>query len=470
VQNVGLSGEVFVKRLIATTIFCGFAAPLLAAHVTVPAVASLESPPFASPFFSDVRVLNPSYTEAETVTATYRCFVGSCPASAPTLTFTLQPREQKAFNDMIAAASPSGFGTPNTAGAVEFSGSGSELEATSRLYSTAPTPTVGQFVPGLEDEEAHPVEVVGQLANGASPAQPLGFRSNVGVYNGSDVAQTVTFALFSGTGAPLGTPVVKQVGAHAGFQVSNIFGTVGAGSEVTDNAYAVVSGDGSTPLFAYGAVIDNATTDPIFIVGREDLARPSGLPVAAFTFSPASPQAGAGVAFTDASTGAASWSWDFGDGSSSTQQNPTHSYAAPGSYTVVLRVSNARGVSIVASRVAVAGSLAPQSILVTLQRFYYTPSTITLHVGTTYTITFSALDTGDDVPDDGYGGGSVGNGHGLTGLSAAGIADRSSIVPGRNYVVTVTPTASQVGSYPFHCNTYCGVGHDGMTGTLVIEP
>jgi hypothetical protein len=34
-----------------------------------------------------------------------------------------------------------------------------------------------------------------------------------------------------------------------------------------------------------------------------------------------------------------SWSWDFGDGGSSTQQNPIHTYRNPGTYTVFLTVS-----------------------------------------------------------------------------------------------------------------------------------
>jgi PKD repeat protein len=55
------------------------------------------------------------------------------------------------------------------------------------------------------------------------------------------------------------------------------------------------------------------------------------------------------VDFTDASTGnPASWSWDFGDPGSgadntSTLQNPSHTYAADGSYTVKLTVTNATG-------------------------------------------------------------------------------------------------------------------------------
>jgi PKD repeat protein len=50
------------------------------------------------------------------------------------------------------------------------------------------------------------------------------------------------------------------------------------------------------------------------------------------------------VAFTDASTGApTSWAWDFGDGGTSTLQNPSHTYAAPGTYNVCLTVTNACG-------------------------------------------------------------------------------------------------------------------------------
>jgi PKD repeat protein len=47
------------------------------------------------------------------------------------------------------------------------------------------------------------------------------------------------------------------------------------------------------------------------------------------------------VAFTDLSTnGATSWSWTFGDGGTSTQQNPNHAYNSAGSYDVTLTVSD----------------------------------------------------------------------------------------------------------------------------------
>ncbi len=44
--------------------------------------------------------------------------------------------------------------------------------------------------------------------------------------------------------------------------------------------------------------------------------------------------------FTDQSIGADSWKWDFGDGTTSTLQNPTHTFASVGTYTVTLTVQN----------------------------------------------------------------------------------------------------------------------------------
>lgn len=69
-----------------------------------------------------------------------------------------------------------------------------------------------------------------------------------------------------------------------------------------------------------------------------------GPPVANFSASQTSGIIPLHVWFTDASTGApASWSWDFGDGTTSTEQHPDHIYTAPGTYTVSLTVSNTAG-------------------------------------------------------------------------------------------------------------------------------
>lgn len=48
---------------------------------------------------------------------------------------------------------------------------------------------------------------------------------------------------------------------------------------------------------------------------------------------------GTSTEFTDLSTGATSWNWNFGDTTSSTQQSPTHTYSVPGTYNVTLSVN-----------------------------------------------------------------------------------------------------------------------------------
>jgi len=240
--------------------------PLLAETLTVPAVTSLPVGTAASPFFSDVRVFNTSYSSSVSVTAVYRCFLGACPSAAPQVIFVLGPRESRAFDDMIFAA----FAAPGSAGAVEFTSSGTSVRVTSRLYSTAPMPTVGMFVPGLRASEAHETSVLTSLSNGL-------FRANVGIYNGNDVGVTATVKLYNGA-ALLGTQTVP-LGPRSGTQINRIFDAVGQGSVVTTNAYAVVESDNaSAPLFTYAAVIDNATTDPILVTGGDDERAPSGPP------------------------------------------------------------------------------------------------------------------------------------------------------------------------------------------------
>ena len=50
------------------------------------------------------------------------------------------------------------------------------------------------------------------------------------------------------------------------------------------------------------------------------------------------------MTFTDKSTNSpTSWKWTFGDGSTSTAQNPTHKYTKTGKYTVSLTVKNTAG-------------------------------------------------------------------------------------------------------------------------------
>ncbi|ACL16795.1 PKD domain-containing protein [Methanosphaerula palustris] len=65
----------------------------------------------------------------------------------------------------------------------------------------------------------------------------------------------------------------------------------------------------------------------------------NSVPVAAFTANATSGRTPFTVQFTDQSSDANGYQWQFGDGTTSTEQNPIHTYTSPGTYTVMLTVS-----------------------------------------------------------------------------------------------------------------------------------
>lgn len=67
-------------------------------------------------------------------------------------------------------------------------------------------------------------------------------------------------------------------------------------------------------------------------------------PIAEFSYAPASINVGDIVAFTDESQNSpTSWHWDFGDGNTSTDQNPIHSYQSRGVFVVIFIARNDDG-------------------------------------------------------------------------------------------------------------------------------
>lgn len=70
----------------------------------------------------------------------------------------------------------------------------------------------------------------------------------------------------------------------------------------------------------------------------------SQLPITSFTGTPLSGTAPLTVQFTDTSSNTpTSWSWNFGDGFTSSLQNPTHTYNSSGSYSVTMIATNSGG-------------------------------------------------------------------------------------------------------------------------------
>jgi PKD repeat protein len=109
------------------------------------------------------------------------------------------------------------------------------------------------------------------------------------------------------------------------------FGDGGTSTQQNPIHTYAAAGAYTVSLTAKSAAGENSTSKVVTI---------GAPPQADFDFQ----NAGLTVNFVDRSTGTpTSWSWMFGDGATSTDQNPVHTYAAAGTYTAGLKVTNAAG-------------------------------------------------------------------------------------------------------------------------------
>jgi PKD repeat protein len=159
----------------------------------------------------------------------------------------------------------------------------------------------------------------------------------------------------------LHVPVVDEVTGHGpgvsgswsgeGFSLqSEVFATtLGLGLPVTRQVIlhsGVISNSGEYLTGMYSETLAGLTPEPMVIYGDFELWRPPAAigPSASFSAFPVIGPVPLTVAFSDFSTGdPTGWTWDFGDGGSSTEQHPTHTYTAMGTYTVTLTVGNTLG-------------------------------------------------------------------------------------------------------------------------------
>ena len=105
------------------------------------------------------------------------------------------------------------------------------------------------------------------------------------------------------------------------------------------------------------------------------------IPVSSFTVSPKTGTTDTDFKFTDKSSNKpTSWSWDFGDGATGSENIVTHTYASAGAYTVTLTVGNLAGTNQTSKSIVVAG-IPPKA------SFTYLPTPVKKGVVTTFTDT-----------------------------------------------------------------------------------
>ena len=126
-------------------------------------------------------------------------------------------------------------------------------------------------------------------------------------------------------------------------------------SPLTVTAWNWDFGDGTTstdqnPSHTYSSVgyysvnLSITHADGTNYLRQTDYIKVYSPPVADFTADTMTGTFPLTISFTDASTGnPTSWAWDFGDSTTSTDQNPSHTYSTAGTYTVNLTAVNAGG-------------------------------------------------------------------------------------------------------------------------------
>jgi YVTN family beta-propeller protein len=118
-----------------------------------------------------------------------------------------------------------------------------------------------------------------------------------------------------------------------------------------DGAFAYVTNNGAGTVSVINTSTNTVSTT--ITVGSQPNAvgkfiRPTLVPTASYTPSATTGDTSTSFTFTDTTTGTpTSWDWDFGDGTAhSYAQNPTHTYASAGTYTVRLISFNVAGYSV----------------------------------------------------------------------------------------------------------------------------
>ncbi len=226
------------------------AAPASSSHL-IPALAHKPGN-YGSQWRADVTVVNPNDAAANLTLAYFS-------ESAPVLRAAVLPGHGTVeWTDVLVSL----FGFPqdaSTSGVVQVI-SDVSVASIGRSYNLAASGTFGGAYPALaigDGVASGKVGILPQLKRTAS------FRSNVGFANAGTFTTTVRLRLFGQGGVKLGEKSL-DVAAGRWTQLDDVFGTLGAGD--ADLAYATVEvlTEGAA-VWAYAAVIDNATGDPTIV-------------------------------------------------------------------------------------------------------------------------------------------------------------------------------------------------------------
>jgi hypothetical protein len=215
-------------------------------------------------FVTDMRIFNPAYDTAANVLAEFFPSGVSNTNAANAITVNIPARGTAVLNDVTG---PSGLNASVATGAIRVS-SAESLVATSRIYSDQRAlgkGTLGQFAPSQRFENALRRGVMPQLSNTAAAD---GSRTNIGFFNPNTQPVTVRLELRDNSGSLMGSNTILL---PALWQEQKPIGLYFPSLDLSNAANLTLSFDASAPIDAYASVVDNTSTDQIFVPGQTDV-------------------------------------------------------------------------------------------------------------------------------------------------------------------------------------------------------
>ncbi len=328
----------------------------------------------------EITVLGPTATPVPSITATLLIPASSTPTATGSATPTDLPTETPTATTTLTeiAVVPTGSPTPTSTEMPTATPTATSLTAPTASFTGADAGNLTiNFTDTSTSQNGGITGWQWSFGDGGTSDQqnPSHTYGQAGIYT---VTLTVSDAGGSGStiaqvnvAAPVLPPVASFTSAPNG-NLTVSFTDTSTSSNGGITAWSWNFGDNQTsadqnPTHTYGQpgnyTVSLTITDPggqNSTAGQVSVAAPVLPPVAAFT---AADQGNLTISFNDASTssngGITQWAWSFGDGGTSSDQNPQHTYGQAGSYNVSLQVTDAGGQNTVTNAVNVAAPVLP---------------------------------------------------------------------------------------------------------------
>jgi PKD repeat protein len=276
------------------------------------------------------------------------------------------PSSSSAQNPTVAYSSPGTYSVT----LIVFNSAGSDTLELSNYITVAPLPspaftsTTNGLTAFFANSSANATSYAWQFGDGAtsSEANPSHTYAEDGTYtvilsatnNCGTVTttQTVTIVTPPTAGFSAGNvsgcaPLTVQFSNESSENAASFFWEFPGGSPATSSQQNPVVTYASAGVYSATLTVTNSAGSNTF--SQTNLITVTTTPVAGFTFAASNNS----VNFTNTSSNASSYSWNFGDGNTSTSENPVHSYAQDGTYPVTLSATNNCGTVVTTQTVVI---------------------------------------------------------------------------------------------------------------------